>query len=123
LCHLTEIFPSPTARSFLHLRDLAPFCLLKNLLLHFFANFRKIERALAPVSLSVVNDSHKHAGHAGNPSGAADAETHFQVSVVSEAFEGKPLVARHRIIYELLSDELKAGLHALALKTKTPTEG
>ena len=68
------------------------------------------------------NDSHKHAGHSGNPSGAPDAETHFTVEVVSPAFEGKSAVQRHRMVYALLSEEFTAGLHALALKTKTPAE-
>lgn len=44
------------------------------------------------------------------------------VEIVSEAFQGKPLVARHRLVYTLLKEELDAGLHALALKTKTPSE-
>ncbi len=68
------------------------------------------------------NDSAKHAGHAGNPSGASDAETHFNVEVVSEAFEGLGPVARHRLVYAALSDEFSQGLHALALKTHTPAE-
>lgn len=82
----------------------------------------KLTEALQPSSLRVANDSSKHAGHSGNPSGAADAETHFSVEVVSRAFEGKSLVQRHRVIYGLLQAELDAGLHALALKTKTPAE-
>jgi stress-induced morphogen len=64
-----------------------------------------------------------HAGHAGNPHGGADAETHFRVEVVSDAFNGLPLVARHRLVYAALKTELAQGLHALALKTKTPAEG
>ena len=75
-----------------------------------------------PVSLSVANESHLHAGHSGNPSGHPDAETHFRVDAVSEAFEGKNPVARHRLVYAALGSELKAGLHALALKTRTPRE-
>jgi BolA protein len=84
---------------------------------------RKLGEALTPSFISIKNDSHKHAGHSGNPSGAAEAETHFTVEVISAAFEGKTAVQRHRIIYQLLSEELDAGLHALALKTKTPGEG
>lgn len=68
------------------------------------------------------NDSHKHAGHAGNPSGAPNAETHFRVEVVSAAFEGQNMVKRHRMVYGLLGDEMDAGLHALSLNTKTPDE-
>jgi stress-induced morphogen len=82
----------------------------------------KLQAALAPVSLSVANESHLHAGHSGNPSGAPDAETHFRVEAVSEEFEGKNPVARHRLVYGALGSELKEGLHALALKTRTPRE-
>ena len=56
---------------------------------------RKLTALLRPTTLQVVNDSAKHAGHSGNPSGAADAETHFSVTIVSDEFEGKSLVARH----------------------------
>lgn len=83
---------------------------------------RKVQEALAPSTLSITNDSSKHAGHSGNPSGAPDAETHFTLTVVSDAFAGKSLVQRHRMIYGLLKEELDAGLHALALKTKAPGE-
>lgn len=83
---------------------------------------RKLTAVLRPTTLRIVNDSAKHAGHAGNPSGAADAETHFTVFVVSEEFEGKSAVARHRLVYSALKAELDAGLHALALVTKTPAE-
>jgi stress-induced morphogen len=89
----------------------------------FFTNScRKLGEALTPSFISIRNDSSKHAGHSGNPSGAADAETHFTVEVVSSAFEGKNAVSRHRMVYQLLQEELDAGLHALALKTKTPSE-
>jgi BolA-like protein 1 len=84
---------------------------------------RKLGEALTPSFISIRNDSHKHAGHTGNPTGAPDAETHFTVEVVSTEFEGKNAVQRHRMIYTLLKEELDAGLHALALKTKTPSEG
>jgi stress-induced morphogen len=85
---------------------------------------KKLEEALTPSSLSIVNESHKHAGHAGNPNkdGDKNAETHFRIELVSQAFEGKSLVQRHRMVYQLLSDELNAGLHALALKTTSPAE-
>ena len=79
----------------------------------------KLTAALAPASLTVTNESHLHAGHAGNPGGG---ETHFRVDVVSTVFDGKPPVARHRLVYAALGAELKAGLHALALKTRTPGE-
>lgn len=68
------------------------------------------------------DESFKHAGHSGNPSGDPDAETHFKVEVVSAQFEGKMPVARHRMVYTLLDQEIKDGVHALSLKTKTPAE-
>ena len=83
---------------------------------------RKLEAALSPSSLTIVDDSAKHAGHAGNPGGGVDAETHFRVDVVSAAFEGKSAVARHRAVYAALGDDFKAGLHALAIKARTPAE-
>ena len=79
----------------------------------------KLRAALAPASLTVANESHLHAGHAGDP---GTGESHFRVAVVAAAFEGKNPVARHRLVYAALGDELRAGLHALALKTKTPAE-
>ncbi|KAL4420765.1 hypothetical protein ABPG75_010421 [Micractinium tetrahymenae] len=82
----------------------------------------KLMEGLKPISLAIQNDSHKHAGHSGNPTGAPDAETHFTVTIVSSAFEGKSSVTRHRMVYQLLQAEIDAGVHALALKTKTPAE-
>eukprot|EP00899_Mesostigma_viride_P021087 jgi/Mesvir1/28980/Mv17753-RA.1 len=83
----------------------------------------KLTKALKPALLVIDNDSHKHAGHMGNPEGKADAETHFSLQIVSEAFDGVPIVKRHRMVYELLAEELGPGkVHALALKTKTPKE-
>ncbi|EFN50827.1 hypothetical protein CHLNCDRAFT_15183, partial [Chlorella variabilis] len=81
-----------------------------------------VQEAFQPASLSVENESHKHAGHSGNPGGGPDAETHFKVEIVSAAFEGKKPVQRHRMVYQLLQAEIDAGVHALALKTKTPAE-
>jgi BolA protein len=86
-------------------------------------NHRKLEAALRPTSLTIVNESHKHAGHSGNPSGAADAETHFRVVVVSPEFEGKRLVARHQMVYGLVDEEIRVGgVHALSMDTRTPGE-
>jgi BolA protein len=79
----------------------------------------KLTGALAPVSLEIVDDSHRHAGHAGHdPRG----ESHFTVRIVSEAFEGMNRVERQRRVYGLLSEELADRVHALALVTKTPAE-
>ena len=84
----------------------------------------KLEAALQPTALVLQNDSQKHAGHYGKDgSAASDAgETHFKLAVVSGAFAGVSLVKRHQMVYALLDGEFKAGLHALALTTKTPEE-
>ena len=84
---------------------------------------QKLTRALAPASLVVIVESAAHAGHVGNPArGDPSAETHFKVEIVSEAFEGKRQVLRHRMIYDALSEEMDNPIHALQLKTKTPSE-
>ena len=77
----------------------------------------KLTRALAPVRLDVVDDSARHRGHAGAGDGS-----HFNVCVVSARFEGKTLVARHRLVYEALADEMAGPVHALGLRTLTPAE-
>jgi BolA protein len=74
----------------------------------------KLERALAPQSLEVIDESHLHAGHAGSRQGG---ESHFRVKMVSESFAGKSLLERHRKVNEVLADELKPdGVHALAIE-------
>mgnify|MGYP002403736786 CR=1 FL=1 len=79
----------------------------------------KLTEALAPARLEVVDDSHRHRGHAGHdPRG----ESHFTVTVVSEAFRGKSRVERHRTVNALLAEELRDRVHALALRTLTPEE-
>jgi BolA protein len=68
----------------------------------------------------VVDESAKHKGHGGWREGG---ETHFHVTVVSEAFEGKSRVDRQRMVYALLAEEMAERVHALALTTKAPGEG
>jgi BolA protein len=86
----------------------------------------KLEAALAPISLQVIDESHKHAGHAhavmrpGTAHGSGG--THFQVKVVSDAFKGKSRVDRHRAINNLLELELANGVHALSIDAKAPGE-
>ncbi|AWN35437.1 BolA family protein [Methylobacterium radiodurans] len=74
---------------------------------------------LAPTRLEVVDESHLHAGHSGWREGG---ETHFRLDVVSAAFEGKSRVDRHRLVNGLMDDAFKRGLHALALRARTPGE-
>lgn len=80
---------------------------------------RRIEDALAPVSLSVIDESEGHRGHGGWREGG---ETHFRVEVVSEAFRGKSRVERHRMVNALAADAFARGLHALAVSAKAPGE-
>ncbi len=75
----------------------------------------KLDEALDPSVLEVINESHMH----NVPPGS---ESHFKITVVSQAFDGKMLVARHRIINKLLADELAGPVHAIALHTYTPDE-
>ena len=79
----------------------------------------KLTDALKPARLDIVDESHLHAGHAGARDGG---ESHFRLEIVSEGFAGKSRLERQRMIYGLLSDEIDAGLHALAMKTLTPAE-
>ena len=79
----------------------------------------KLRRRFAPSRLSVEDESSRHRGHAGWRDGG---ETHFKVEIVSKEFEGKNRVARQRLVYEALKDELAGGVHALALSTLTPEE-
>lgn len=75
----------------------------------------KLTSALQPAHLEVINESSNH----NVPPGS---ESHFKVVIVTDAFDGKMLVARHRMINEILADELQHKIHALALHTYTPTE-
>lgn len=79
----------------------------------------KLTNALSPEHLDVVDESYKHAGHAGaNPEG----ESHFNVTVVSKEFEGKSRVQRQRLVYQALAEEMQGRIHALALQTMAPSE-
>jgi BolA family transcriptional regulator, general stress-responsive regulator len=84
---------------------------------------RKLTQRFAPTRLEIIDDSARHAGHAGHPGGAGQGgETHFTVTLVSAVFAGMGRVARQRLVYETLADELKGGVHALALTTLSPGE-
>ena len=84
----------------------------------------KLMRAFSPSELAVENDSGKHAGHAGarDHLGRVTGETHFSVRIVSDSFEGKSRVERHREVNAALKDELAGPVHALAIKALTPSE-
>ncbi len=78
-----------------------------------------LESALKPMILEVVDDSEKHIGHAGYRPGG---QSHFSVMIVTEKFQDKPRVARHRMVYDALNPLFGEGLHALAITAKTPAE-
>ena len=84
---------------------------------------RKLTERFAPSRLDIVDDSHHHAGHVGHPGGAGQGgETHFTVTLVSATFVGLGRVARQRLVYETLAEELAGGVHALSLTTLAPGE-
>ena len=74
----------------------------------------QLRATLAPSQLEVIDESAAHAGHAGaNGTGFG---THFRVRIASPLFDGKPRVARHRLVYDSLQDFIDQGLHALAIE-------
>jgi BolA protein len=79
----------------------------------------KLTAAFAPQSLDVIDESHRHEGHAGHRPGG---QTHYRVHIVSEAFRGKTRVERHSMVNQALADELAAGVHALAIQAGAPGE-
>ena len=79
----------------------------------------KLTAGLAPTRLEIVDDSARHAGHAGARDGG---ETHFSLVVVSESFTGLSRIERQRRIHALLAEELAGPVHALSLRTLTPAE-
>lgn len=75
-------------------------------------------QALAPLSIEIVDDSHKHVGHAG----ARDGRGHFSIRVVAECFRGLRPLARHRLVFDAVGDLLDTDIHALSIKALTPEE-
>ena len=80
---------------------------------------QELTEALRPVRLDIVDESDRHAGHAGARPGG---ETHYRLNVVSRAFIGKSRIERHRMVNALLAAEFASGLHALAIAAATPDE-
>ena len=77
-----------------------------------------LEQAFAPCELDVVDDSHRHVGHAG----ARDGRGHFNVRVTSSAFDGLAPLARHRAVYAALGDMMQTDIHALSIDARTHEE-
>ena len=87
----------------------------------------KLAVAFAPERLEIINESHLHAGHHHTDSDHhatfdGQGETHFRVRIVSGRFSGMSRVDRHRAVNAALADELKAGVHALAIEPSAPGE-
>ena len=88
---------------------------------------RTLEEALSPTMLEVIDESHKHAGHAhlvARPGTAqGTGETHFKIKVVSQSFEGKSLLSRHREVNDLIASEMGPDkVHAIAIEARAPGE-
>ncbi len=79
----------------------------------------KLITTFRPSRLDVVNESHLHAGHRTSP---GTGESHFRILIVSDDFSGKSRIERHRMVNDILGDELKDGVHALAIKAAAPNE-
>ena len=80
---------------------------------------RRLEAALSPTRLEVVDESHRHAGHAGSrPRG----ETHFAVTVVAAAFAARTRLARQRLVYAAAGDLMATDIHALSITARAPGE-
>lgn len=87
----------------------------------------KLKAAFSPERLTVINESHLHAGHHHVEHGHeavfdGTSETHFRIRIVSPNFAGMSRIDRHRAVNQLLADELKAGVHALAIEPAAPGE-
>ncbi len=86
----------------------------------------KLTKSFSPSHLDVIDESYKHAGHAGAAAHAADnpaqdgqsAESHFHVVITSEAFDGMSRLARHRAVMNALGDIMESKVHALSLEFK-----
>ncbi|MCT8998009.1 BolA family protein [Chelativorans intermedius] len=87
----------------------------------------KLRQAFSPERLAVINESHLHAGHHHREGGREETfdgagETHFRVRIVSAAFAGMSRLERHRAVNAALAEELRAGVHALAVEPAAPGE-
>ncbi len=79
----------------------------------------RLEAAFAPAQIDIIDDSARHAGHAG----ARDGRGHFKVHIVSAAFAGMPPLARHRAVYTALGELMQTDIHALQIEALPPAHG
>jgi BolA protein len=77
---------------------------------------QRLQAALAPTELDVLDEGHKHAGHANAGKG------HFHVRIVSAAFAGQPPLKRHRMVYAALDELMEHGVHALSIEAQVPSK-
>ncbi|MCF8708829.1 BolA family protein [Rhizorhapis sp. SPR117] len=80
---------------------------------------QRLQAALSPVQLAVINDSAKHSGHMGDD---GSGESHFTVEIVADAFAGQSRVNRQRMVNKALGDIMTEKVHAMAIKAKAPGE-
>lgn len=87
-----------------------------------FSDFESVLRerlaGLNPLGLELIDDSAKHAGHAGARSGGG----HYRLLIVSAEFAGKSTLIRHRMIYDALGELMRSRIHALSIRSLTPEE-
>jgi BolA protein len=83
------------------------------------ARIRERLAVLEPLDLDLVDESAKHAGHAGAQPGG---NTHWRLTIVSPRFAGQPTVARHRMVYQALGELMQNPIHALAITARAPEE-
>ena len=79
----------------------------------------ELQNRLQPQSLQIIDNSHMHVGHIGHTSIGA---SHLSINIVSNQFSGLSRVARHRLVYDILSLWMKIDIHALSINAKTPSE-
>jgi len=78
----------------------------------------RLNDGLGPDHLEVIDDSHRHAGHAG----AADGRGHFTVLIVSQRFAGLSTLERHKVVYQVVGDMMTTDVHALSIQALAPGE-
>jgi BolA protein len=78
----------------------------------------RLQAALAPVELEIIDETARHAGHAGAASGGG----HYILHIVAEAFAGKSPIQRHRLVFDAVGDMMHADIHALSIQAKAPGE-
>ena len=79
----------------------------------------KLEKAFTPVKLVLTDNSHLHLGHA---EAKEAVESHFDLLIIAETFQGESKMSRHRSIYGVLSEEMREKIHALSITALTPQE-